>query len=291
MDENLLRLVLVPLDGDMKDVAGHVYPEDGLVNAEGFDSSLDIRKGLSGILWGVADVLPFLPEKKWAVVRLDAYVKIVVLDPAWHMIKFPEGFVLKVGTLQEASQFIRIYCAEHGLKKFETYQLVGYEATADLPNKHAIATGYKSSATSEVGGLHAISTAQESRSLSVEFSSHAVSIGDDSEAVTLGESSHALTFEGGSISKAIGHKSAAIALNAHSKAFSTGRDSVSVCLDIGGVAGAGINSTLIMAYESGGRRKFAIGYTDEGLEPYRMYRCEDGQFILMKMEESPVSIS
>jgi len=278
-------LVLVALDEDMRDVTGTVYPDDGFVRAGTFVEDQDIRTGLNGILWGAADNLSYFSSerKTWVIVKLSETANFIALDEASNIIKFKEGFVVHCGSLESASNYIANYWLEQipGETGVIPAQVIGFKDEADLPNKHALASGAGGEALSKVGGLHAIVTSQDGKSITHQVESHAIALGHRGQASTIGDSTVAISAGDEGVVRTCGQNSKAVSLDKSSKAFSTGYDSVSVCLETDGMAAAGVNGALIMAYEEEGRRRFAVGYVGEDVISNRMYRCEDGKFVLI----------
>ena len=284
MSQHVLALVF--LDKGRRDSYGHIYPESGFIEADNFNHDNDLRTGLYGVLWGAIENNTFFnicQETCWVVVKISRDSNYILLDKVLNIIKFRDGMIVHSGTKFSASKFIKEFRTENLAPNDDFYEgeIAGGVCHSELPNRHALAAGFSGFAVSHIGGMHSISSSGEGKALTTEVGSHAVGLGSENRAAALDDDGHAVAIGHSSVAKTCGHRAKAVTLGSFSKSFSTGDESLSVCLEPDGTGSVGINGALIMAYRSGGRIKYAIGYGGEDIIPNRMYRCEDGQFLLV----------
>ena len=101
-------LILAYVDNNWMDIGGNLYPIEGYVEAKTFTEDIDIRFGLSGILWGKTHYLPYekIDDGHWAVVKTELNENLIKTDWYLNRYKFKSGFVGYSGNLRSASKYI-----------------------------------------------------------------------------------------------------------------------------------------------------------------------------------------
>ena len=102
------HLILVPLDKNNMDMAGHIFPVKGHILAKEFTLDHDISNGFFGSFLGKTPIgnLKDIDNGKWAVVSIgdsENYIKISVID---NWIKFSKGMILLLDKLQTCLDYI-----------------------------------------------------------------------------------------------------------------------------------------------------------------------------------------
>lgn len=102
------HLILVPLDKNNMDMAGHIFPLNGHILAKEFSLDHDISNGFFGSFLGKTPIknLKEIDNGKWAVVSIDDsenYIKISTID---NWVKFSKGMIVISDKLQTCLDFI-----------------------------------------------------------------------------------------------------------------------------------------------------------------------------------------
>lgn len=101
-------LLLSYIDDNRTDIGGTVFPEEGFIESKNFKKDINIRNGLTGILWGESNTLPYEKINKgfWLVIKTeknDDFIRTDILDNRY---KFPNGTILYCGDLISAANYI-----------------------------------------------------------------------------------------------------------------------------------------------------------------------------------------
>jgi len=101
-------IVVVYLDEEMTDIAGHEFPASGFINSDNFTRDIDIRNGYYGVLWGKTHYFPYekLDRGYWAVVKTDYNDNLIMVDSYHNRVKFKNGIILYLDRFKKISNFI-----------------------------------------------------------------------------------------------------------------------------------------------------------------------------------------
>jgi len=86
--------VLVPLHKDGRDVAGTLYPENGLILFSDYENDDSIFTGLSG--YKIDEEKIYIFSQLFALVNIESYINILP-----NLIKFASGYVVCIGTKEK----------------------------------------------------------------------------------------------------------------------------------------------------------------------------------------------
>jgi len=101
-------LMLSYIDENWMDIGGVVYPIEGFVESKNYERNINIRTGLSGILWGQSSHLPYekINKGNWAVVKTDINDDFVRIEAYGNRYKFRNGVVVYSGNLRSSAKYI-----------------------------------------------------------------------------------------------------------------------------------------------------------------------------------------
>ena len=113
-------LMLSYVDENWMDIGGVVYPTEGFIESENFERNVDIRTGLSGILWGQSHYLSYekINQGNWVVVKTDINDDLIRVDFHSNRYKFRNGNVVYSGNLRSAAKYIITHKNDN---KFDEY--------------------------------------------------------------------------------------------------------------------------------------------------------------------------
>jgi hypothetical protein len=101
-------LMLCYVDANWMDLGGKVFPTEGFVECESFEQNIDVRTGLSGILWGQSNYLPYekINNGNWLVVKTEISEDLIRVDSRDNRYKFRNGVIVYSGNLRSAAKYI-----------------------------------------------------------------------------------------------------------------------------------------------------------------------------------------
>ena len=111
--------MLLYIDENWLDIGGNVYPIEGFIESKNFVKNVDVRTGLSGILWGQATILPYekINKGNWAVVKTEISDDLIRTDYCSNHYKFRNGIVVYSGNLRSAAKYIIKHKCDDGFDK------------------------------------------------------------------------------------------------------------------------------------------------------------------------------
>jgi len=116
-------LMLSYVDENWMDIGEVVYPTEGFIESENFERDINIRTGLSGILWGQASSLPYekINKGNWAVVKTDISDDLIKIDHCSNRYKFRNGVVVYSGNLRSAAVYIIEHKGDDGFDEYGSW--------------------------------------------------------------------------------------------------------------------------------------------------------------------------
>ena len=99
---------MIHLDRYKRDLASNKFSNYGFVKADNFTKDVDLRFGISGVLWGKTNTLPYTSYKGdyWSVVKTEYSEDFIMVNRFCNEVKFQSGIILYMGTLTESANFI-----------------------------------------------------------------------------------------------------------------------------------------------------------------------------------------
>lgn len=274
---------------DMMSNNGIEWPEKGVVEDPNWTPRRKLYDCLHGHLWGCgksSEPLAF-GSTRWIVARVNEYVE--------HdgYVTFPRAEVVFVGHYEEAVARLVSLGARFGIEgdnlEAPDYGkvIVGNYGSATAGDHGIAVAGAESLATT---GKHGISVTGDDGSSCTEDYGIALT-GDYGVAISKFHGGAAYAGYGGKA--AVGDHGIAVAgIEGSAEAGSLGRayagkggraesdQGGTAIADCNGTASAGIDGIIAIHWFDGNRPRLAVGYVGEdGIEPYTLYRVENGRFI------------
>jgi hypothetical protein len=247
---------------------GLKWKKRGEVVAPDWSPVKECGQGLHGLLWGEGDgsLLNYEPDARWLVVAVNDNA---IVDLGGK-VKFPKGEVIHCGDMKSATEYI----ARHG---GGGRAIVGYTATAGdngtaTAGDYGTATaGYNGTATAGYNGTatagdYGTATAGDYGTATAGYNGTATA-GDNGTATAAGCYGTATAGDYGTATA--GYNGTA-----------TAGDYGTAMAGYYGTATAGDYGTLIIkAYDSGRYRSYLANVDENGIEPNKKYRLQNGVFV------------
>ncbi len=141
---------------------------------------------------------------------------------------------------------------------------------------HVIVNGQDAEGTSKHCSTHVLMTGTGSKATSLDIESHVIVAGVRSRALAADEMSHAIALDHSSKAIACGNDCVAMVMGCNSEAISTGENGVAINLGTAGFFAVGEDGCVIFSWDDGSRKRFKIMYAGEDIDPYTIYRFENG---------------
>jgi len=109
-------LMLSYVDENWMDLGGNIFPIEGFVEAKVFEKDINVRTGLTGILWGQTSYLSYekIDKGNWTVIKTEISCDLIRTDHYYNRYKFPSGIIIYSGNLRDSAKYIIKHKSDDG---------------------------------------------------------------------------------------------------------------------------------------------------------------------------------